>query len=94
MSIRVQDKSLSSLSTSSQIVLSENKIRSYLLIHNPSTLYRVAVNFTGTSVIAGSGSITIPPGEVLELKGEYVPEQQMTAISENASATILTILEG
>lgn len=94
MSIRVVDKSLNSLATSSQPVLSENKARSYLFIHNPSPLYRVAVCFTGSSVISGAGSITIPPGEAIELKGIYVPEQQMTAISENASATVLTILEG
>ncbi len=93
--VTLTDKSTSSLSTTSAQVLAANSYRNALILFNPSGTYKVAIALGGTAaVIDGAGSITIPPAQAYTFEADVLPTNALNAISENASATKLTIWEG
>lgn len=94
MSISLVNRSTSSLAVTSATVVPYNASRSLLLIQNPNTSYKVAFSFTGDAVVNGAGSVTLNPGETVEWRGPLTPDNVITAVSEHASATGLTIYEG
>ena len=94
MSVSLRNRSTSALSTTSATVVPQNSSRSLLLIQNPNASYRVAFSFVGDAAINSAGSVTLNPGETVEWRGPLTPDNVVTAISEDASATGLTIYEG
>ena len=91
----INDISINTLTTSSAEVIAANQDRRYLKIHNPSAEYKIAFAPVGTdAAINGYGSMTLLPGASETFEGSKVPcEGAFNAISENASATGLTVWE-
>jgi len=76
----VNDKSIASLSGSSQVLLIANPDRRYLLIQNTGAS-NIGVNLAGsTAAIGGSGTITLFPGGSYEPASDFMPTNPVNVI--------------
>lgn len=76
----VNDKSIASLSGSSQPLLPANPDRRYLLIQNTGSA-NVGVNLAGgTAALGGLGTITLAPNGSYEPDSNFIPTNAVTVI--------------
>lgn len=89
----VIDKSIASLSGSSEALLTQNMTRRYLMIFNPSATNYIAVNPTGgTAALNGAGCITIPPLKMWEPE-PFIACNAMTVIGTAASPVTCVVYQ-
>lgn len=85
------DRTITSLSGSSQTLMAANPIRKRIIIKNGA--FNAGVNLLGsTAAIGGAGTITLLPYEALILTGDDCPKTAITVIG--TATAYLSALEG
>lgn len=94
--VELKNKSVTSLTTTSQEILPRNGARRYLMMTNPNS-GTVWFSFGATpAAVGGAGSFPIAGGGAEKYceSGDSVPIDAINFIAESASDTKITIYEG
>lgn len=90
--IGLTDRSITSLSGSSQQLMPQNTQRSLLIIENTGNA-NIGVNLAaGTAAIGGTGTITLVPNGSIIIDSQAVPFQQINVIGTAGQS--VTAFEG
>lgn len=85
------DRTITSLSGSSQTLMAANPLRNRIIIKNGGAA--CAINLSGgTAAIGGAGCITLQPFEAFTLSGRDCPQTTVTVIG--TAANYVNALEG
>jgi hypothetical protein len=89
--VTLVDYSISSLTGSSQSLVSKDSTRSFILVHNPGSA-NIGVNPTGgTAAIGSAGTITLVPNGTMTFNIDGIPANAMTVIGTSGNpVTVIT----
>lgn len=92
MEMKLINKSVNTLTTTSAEVLPASEWRNYLMVHNPND-FDVWVSLDEAAVVGGAGSFVLFPGGSLTFESVAIPRNAVHALTTAESATALTIYE-